>query len=173
MTSNPNQPNYIPQEIKYGPTYEQRMQELMAEQDEKNRREEPYAVRSARSAYEQAQERLERVNRPYGGNYSFEEKRAAKEDFEVKEKAFRQAGNTHAREKYLAGLEAEKQARAAERAAQDAKTLAENEGRLREAMRARYPGSDEDFVKDWPELKREHYRRQTLDQMNRPQVARF
>ncbi len=152
----------------------ERLDRYQREAAAKTSQKEAPAERSARTAYESAKAYHEQVNRPYTGNkYTYEQKRAAAIDLKEKEQAYYASSNQAAKERRLQTHADEKKARDETRAAQEAAQLAENEGRLREAMRARYPGSDANFLKDWPELKRQHYRKSTLAAMDRPRVTPF
>jgi hypothetical protein len=153
--------------------YNQRMQEIQAEQAEKNRQEETPAVRSAREAHERAQDRLKLVTEPGRGyrNYSYEDREEAKKDAAEKEKEYRKVSNDAARELRINKQAAEKKARDDARAAEEAKQAAAYEERTKQSYRLAWKGDDKSFTAAWPGIWQQHLVTEAQEQVNQTRAG--
>ena len=80
--------------------------------------------------------------------------------------ARQKSDNAEARRKYQAGLEADKAAKQAERDAENKPKQIAAEARLKSSLKASYmanpAATDEDFERDYPQLKSEYLKREAL-----------
>lgn len=141
------------------------------------------AERYAREAYESAQKHLERVKttKDAAGQLraSYQDRHAAEQDLEAKRLEMYKVQNEGARERRLAGLEAEKAAAQKKSDQLDEQRRAEIEATVKNQYLVSYleaGGSPAQFEKNWGEIWQDHLRKEAAkrtSEMEAGMRARF